>query len=993
MNKYTAMTDPFGHWLAGFIDGEGCFFAGINNNGSPVLSLTVALRADDGAILYECQERTGLGKVYERHPPSYIKKGQSPQTKWEVFNKADCEELVRLLRKYPLRAKKARDFNLWAQLVEERAKWRTGRGAAATNGWDHWNDLMHQLERRKGLRLMALEQIRSNVPLTEEFMEHAWTNYDSFEVETKKYLGTQRHVDLRSFLPGEEWTTGTYGYLAAHAHFPGIELHVKGTVESQSAVPSKPVNLLAGFEDGDHVTFALPNFPLKVVNTHQSRLEITSDSQGHCSNAAKTAVVHFDASLTPLVEGHSQFSIERSVLQQNEIDLSKITGIRFTIVCNGAEEGTVTIIGPKLILIAREGNEGWKLSTVDFDNWTGSLRKPNPLNGDTTTGPFLNQGILWKANELPGYNDPRPVDAEFGLVFSPGSQEKINEVTLYMRQEPLIFQTQLDLIGVTQAELDGHPQPDLGTEEFAPRFVGEFDDHPMSEFDHLETMEDLERLSVENPVEESWVFFQIKWGEGKTKVQMSNSIEPGYLFSKIEDLKDNQEYLLTASVEDDRARVRIYELEPDKSVVQKPIFDSTLIEDDAIFRRRQGRFGWKAVLGDADAYVNSIRPRHVVFAEYLSVPLKSFTPVDGAQLFASYSGNEELWDKGLTVTPEGATGIMLTRDQNRTLSGESFRVDSNGTERNVGITTDFMEFIDFEQTEIKFFLWFAGLPRTVEKIVDKHPPTLPYYRRFPSSAAWNPKKPLAGGMYPSGGFTSIDEVQVPNIVAQLVSDEGTVIPLPMPELETNQWQEIIIRIPKEEIIQTGKYMFQLLQPTLITSSWWVDNISIFERVVQWSARSVISDPWNSNYAPFTDFGDIVNVNRKGILLAPRGNELQLRARALRQNATIKKPEIRPRYASLGRLVWPEEELHGLTPPHAHYKIKGTEPKTFKFTDESTPGTGAIVYREWSFGDGSIAVGNTTVEHFYTEPGEYFPTLIVIDRNGERSQFESKIEVF
>ena len=835
-----------------------------------------------------------------------------------------------------------------------------------------------------------LERIRSNVPLGEEFTEHEWANYDSFEIETKQYLATQRHVDVRSFLEDEEWSLGFAGYL--YFNYPALVIHSHGVVESQSSLPKRPVNLEAGFVDSDQLTFALPNFPLAKINTMQSRLELTSDSQGHCSNAAKTAIIHFNSSETALIEGHSQFTIERGKLRQNEFDLSNVTGVRFTIVANGAEEGTVTILGLKLILMPHEGNPGWKLSTVDFDNFSGSLRKPNPLNGDTTTGPFLNQGILWKTAPLPGYNDPKPVDTEFGLVFSPGSQEHQNEITLYSRQEPLIFQTQLDLIGQTQAELDGHPQPDVGTEEFAPRFVGEFDKHRMSEFDHLETMEDLERLSVENPVEESWVFFQIKWGEGKTKVQMANSVDPGYLFSKLEDLEDNKEYLLTASLEDDRARVRIYLLEPDHSVVQKPVFDSTEIEDDAVFRRRQGRIGWKALLNDPDAFINSIRPRHVVFAEYLSVPLKSFTPVDGAQLFASFSGNEELWNKGFTITPEGATGIMLTRDQNRTLSGESFRVDSNGTERNIGITTP-LEFQDFEQAEIKFFIWFAGLPRTVEKVTTVHAPTLPYSHRFPSGKKWNPKKPLLGGMYPSGGFTQVDEEQIPNIIAQLVSDEGTVIDLAMPELETNQWQEIIIRIPQNEIIQTGKYNFQLIQPTLITSSWWIDNVSIYERVVQWSARSVVSDPWDSNYAPWTDFRDIVNVNRKGILLAPRGNELQLRARALRQNATIKKPEIRPRYASLGRLVWPEEELHGLTPPKAHYKIVGTEPKTFAFTDESTPGSGAVVYREWVFGDGQVAVGNTFVEHFYNEPGEYFPTLIVIDRNGERSQFESKIEVF
>jgi hypothetical protein len=225
-----------------------------------------------------------------------------------------------------------------------------------------------------------------------------------------------------------------------------------------------------------------------------------------------------------------------------------------------------------------------------------------------------------------------------------------------------------------------------------------------------------------------------------------------------------------------------------------------------------------------------------------------------------------------------------------------------------------------------------------------------------------------------------------NITAQLVSEEGTVIPLPMPELETNQWQEVTISLPTDEIVQTGKYYVQILQPTLIASSWWVDNISIFERSVQWSARSVVSDPWNSNYAPWTDFREIVNVNRKGILLSPRGKELQLRARALRQNATIKTPKIIPRYASLGRLVWPEERLTGKTAPTAKFKITPISVKTFKFTDESTVGTGAIVSREWSFGDGEFVSGNQLVaEHTYALEGKYYVTLVAIDRNGLRNE--------
>ena len=837
---------------------------------------------------------------------------------------------------------------------------------------------------------MALERERSNVPLGEEFTERAWLYYDSFEAETKDQLPFQRHVDLRTFVPasGENWTEGTYTYLSTLAHFPTLTLPVAKTTETESITPKRPIDLLTGFEDTDYFTFALPDFPLSVVNIVQSKIEITSDPNGHCANTKLTASVSLATSLKAMIEGDSQFIIERSTLQQNEIDLGNITGVRLTIVCNGSEKGTVYVMGIKLVLAPTPGNPGWVVSTVDFDNWNGMLRKPNPLNGDITSGPVLDQGIMWKSDLLPGYNDPKPVDAEFGIVFTPGSQIHQNEIIFYMREEPLIFQTQLDLIGVTQAELDGHPQPDLGTEEYVSRTVGEFDKQPMSRFDHLEKMKDLERLPVANPIEESWISFILQWGEGKRKLIMNNSVSAGYVFpahgpNAFPELTSGIEYLMVCSLEDSGARVRVYELNKDKSIFQEPIFDSTLIEDDGTFRRRQGRVGWKAVLNDNDAHVNSIRPRGVVFAEYQSTPLTSLTAVDGAQLFASYTGNEELWNQGFEITPSMSTGVVLSRDKSRALSAESFRIDTNGTEHDVGITTDFIGFTNFEQAEIKFFVWFAGEPRTVETVENKRPALFPSRRSFPS------KK-----LFPSKGYVTFDQKMFSNLEARLVSKEGTIIPLPMPELETNQWQEVIMRLPMDKIVQTGHYQVQILQPTLIPSTWWIDDVSIFERVVQWSARSVVSDPWDSNFAPWTDFREIINVNRKGILLKPRGKELQLRARALRQNATIKTPKLVPRYASLGRLVWPEERLTGLTPPHAAFKTKGIAAKTFKFEDESTPGTGAIVTREWNFGDGAFSSGNTLVEeHIYALKGEYDVTLITIDRNGLRNHATHTVVVF
>jgi hypothetical protein len=108
-----AMDDGFGHWLAGFADGEGCFFIGKNRNGTMFCRFRIALRADDAPILAQAAERTGLGRVLLAAPPSQ----RTARATWNVGRKAECLVLVELFERYPLRAKKRRDFEVWARAV------------------------------------------------------------------------------------------------------------------------------------------------------------------------------------------------------------------------------------------------------------------------------------------------------------------------------------------------------------------------------------------------------------------------------------------------------------------------------------------------------------------------------------------------------------------------------------------------------------------------------------------------------------------------------------------------------------------------------------------------------------------------------------------------------------------------------------------------------------------------------------------------------------
>jgi hypothetical protein len=100
----------FGFWLAGLIDGEGCF--DVKKLHQP--SFGIALREDDHEVLSYCLRTLGVGTVrIERKKPP---RGQR-RVWWRLENLEACLRLVVLLDRYPLRTKKLRDFVLWRQVV------------------------------------------------------------------------------------------------------------------------------------------------------------------------------------------------------------------------------------------------------------------------------------------------------------------------------------------------------------------------------------------------------------------------------------------------------------------------------------------------------------------------------------------------------------------------------------------------------------------------------------------------------------------------------------------------------------------------------------------------------------------------------------------------------------------------------------------------------------------------------------------------------------
>lgn len=109
------LDDGFGHWLAGFIDGEGCFRIKRTNMGTYQCRFSIGLRADDAPILHEIRTRLGgIGSLCHSGKDDI----KQEQWRWEVNAKAHVSTLVEVIDTYPLRAKKAGDYAIWKEAVE-----------------------------------------------------------------------------------------------------------------------------------------------------------------------------------------------------------------------------------------------------------------------------------------------------------------------------------------------------------------------------------------------------------------------------------------------------------------------------------------------------------------------------------------------------------------------------------------------------------------------------------------------------------------------------------------------------------------------------------------------------------------------------------------------------------------------------------------------------------------------------------------------------------
>lgn len=111
------MDKDFGNYMAGLIDGEGSFGLHIHTQHKHLRPMyyprfNIHLRADDLPILLQVKDFLGVGKIYFHNNIE-----RNPMVSYQIDNVKDLIKVIEVLDVCPLRAKKAREYQIWRACV------------------------------------------------------------------------------------------------------------------------------------------------------------------------------------------------------------------------------------------------------------------------------------------------------------------------------------------------------------------------------------------------------------------------------------------------------------------------------------------------------------------------------------------------------------------------------------------------------------------------------------------------------------------------------------------------------------------------------------------------------------------------------------------------------------------------------------------------------------------------------------------------------------
>lgn len=720
--------------------------------------------------------------------------------------------------------------------------------------------------------------------------------------------------------------------------YPAVDLWLEqGTV--------KAIDIDSGFDDEDFISVALPEFPLSDVNLSTSFIEFTSHPEGNFT-AGPTDSVSFDLNENAWVSGDNEFRFQRGLL--TTIDKSAMTGVRFTV--DASDSGS-----DFRVLAIRLLSKDWVYPAIDMNTLDGRVVRPVSLDGSvapTPVAPFDTWPNLFRSDEVPGSADPRPIDSYLVAEFYTGELEGNNQFSIFLRERQVDYQTMLDLDSTN--DLDGKPQPDYGEAKYVTRNQKDID----AIADSVEgigvdddaligiglTQADLDgqpQFDLERKPDlltAVWIEVRFEFGDTTNQITLWDAETGTPFYTLPMALDDNVRYLAYIDLEDHSLRCRIYT--KDEGRTGTLVFDSTLITDSSLFKRRKGRVGWSANFEDGSAFLDSIAPRYLNFAEYRSLPYASITPVVGATLDVGATAPTDLF-KGINAGPWG--GEIY---DNPGRGPESFRIRNTALAPLQGVQTNSIFFDDLGHTEVEFQLY------VVQEALD------------------------AGTMH------------------LFIWDGLNATPLPMANLVGNTWNDVYVDLSlyANEILP-GYYTLVIAQSVIgIPNDWLIDNVTIRRSNIEWAARPYVDDAWNDHEEDWVPYRQSLNHLHGGVLFAERAKKFQVRGKALRQTAKIGQVRAIPKYAELGALnftdpIW-KKFLAG-NPPTAGFST-AIDGLTVTFTSTSTHSY-RVISELWYFGDGSEDHGRV-VEHTYASSGTYPVTVVAMDAQGNRTSYTDDVTV-
>jgi hypothetical protein len=638
------------------------------------------------------------------------------------------------------------------------------------------------------------------------------------------------------------------------------------------------------------------------------------------------------------------------------LDYTSISEVGFVVVSTAAITFTcssIRVLGPN-----------WTFVSQDIDTRGKRLKRTVPPSSNLNLAPTLVQPIMWRDD---GSGGPKPIDSEYSVSFNTGSASSVNKITLAFREFLLHQRTQGELDMVTTGSLEGGQQPEYSGDPATMR-----------------------------------IEFILTWGGGPSSITMrlfDGTTNPGTTVSLTSNLSANTNYIWFVRLEDGVRQASIYSV--DSSGKTGSLLFDTGAFDDGNARRRKGRMGWQSAIVDGDASIESVRERKMNYAEYVSLPLESITPVDGAQLFAQNSPDIQMFDffapgqsdptkeplrqvdldkltntnldgnpqpeYGPFVSNTNSLGIIgLSRDSVRSTTGLSWKVVNPGITTYLGVDSNVFDISDFGNSEVKFDLFYTDDPAVNSLRVSLTDESRSYSYQFV-----------------------------------------------LPKITPNKWQRVHLLMPFEQYALTGRYRLSFAQANAVRSTYWIDNISVFSRTINWETRAVREDPLHVTPAPWVSFKDLVNTG-DGVLVAKRGTSLQVRGRALRPSSTISNVQIVPKYSELGNInqypslkndmhvrqgdldghtqqeldTYTQASLQTLRVENYSFTTTNISTGKYRFVDTSTL-RGIIANSEWNFGDGTSGIGEV-VTHTFPTNSNYTVTLTTTLDNGKKTKTSHSI---